>query len=216
MKKRDIGTELCVAVLRAQPEKVVQLLAEGANVNSVADRRVASVSEQSPLWAAVMHAGAEISEEWADFCDALQEVMPAIQPRDRDDNRKRYVTIVEMLVEAGADLEQSCHGSTPLRQAVCNEDVEMVKFLLSKGANPCAETLSSLSKLAKREGRKMVPGYYNTVLHEAVEKNSSAIVEALLEAGADPKRADHEGKTPLDIARQKGHTEIAVLLEKRK
>jgi len=124
--------------------------------------------------------------------------------------------MVKLLIEAGGDLEQSCHGSKPLRQAVCNKDVEMVNYLLSKGANASAETFSPLSKLAKKEGRKIIPGYYNTVLHEAVEKNSAVIVEALLKAGADPKRADHQGETPLDIARQKGHTEITALLEKSK
>jgi ankyrin repeat protein len=40
------------------------------------------------------------------------------------------------------------------------------------------------------------------------------MVELLLQHGADPKLANDEGKTPSMVAREKGHEEIAALLEK--
>jgi len=211
--KNDLGTELCVAVFKADPDRVAELLEIGADVNAVADSRVASVSRETPIWVAIEGAGNEISPEWADFCEALSDVIPRVQRRDLSEKRARYVLIARMLINAGADLETLSHGSTPLRIAVFGSDTEMVALLLESGANPNAETFSVLSKLARREGRKTLPGFYDTVLHEAVAKGVPAIVEKLLQAGADPTRVNHEGMTPLDIAREKGNTEIATLLE---
>jgi ankyrin repeat protein len=39
------------------------------------------------------------------------------------------------------------------------------------------------------------------------------MVELLLKHGADPKLANDDGKTPAMVAREKGHAEIATLLE---
>ncbi|MCL4790357.1 MAG: ankyrin repeat domain-containing protein, partial [Verrucomicrobia bacterium] len=115
------------------------------------------------------------------------------------------------IIEAKADVNKLSNGGTPLRIAVCGQDLEVVKLLLANGANPNAETFSILSNLA----HKTKPGYYNTVMHEAVEKGSLPIAKALLAAGADPNRTDHEGKTPLAIAQEKGFTELVTLLQGR-
>jgi ankyrin repeat protein len=40
------------------------------------------------------------------------------------------------------------------------------------------------------------------------------LIELLLQHGADPKIANDEGKTPAMVAREKGHEEIAALLER--
>jgi ankyrin repeat protein len=39
------------------------------------------------------------------------------------------------------------------------------------------------------------------------------MIELLLRHGADPKLANDEGKTPAMVAREKGHAEVAALLE---
>jgi len=134
--------------------------------------------------------------------------------RDYSATREKFVKIARQLIKAGADLEKRSFGGTPLRIAVHHCDEELVKLLLGSGASPNAETLSIISKLVKRNSH--TPAYYNTVLHEAVEKNALRIVKALLAAGADRTRLDHEGKTPLAIAREKGHKEVAKLLEQAK
>jgi ankyrin repeat protein len=214
MKARDLGTELCLAVFKSEPEKVEQLLSEGANVNASGDPRVASVANCTPLWLAASFAGEEISQAWGDFCDALSELVPSIPSRDRAAKRQNLIRIARILMKAGASLEKLSHGSTPLRIAVHRSDLEFVQLLLSNGANPNAESFSVLSRLATKQGRRTLPAYYSTVLHEAVEKGSLPIVEALLEAGADPLRTDHEGKTPLDLAVEKRHMDIAEVLRK--
>lgn len=40
------------------------------------------------------------------------------------------------------------------------------------------------------------------------------MVELLLQHHANPKLANDEGKTPAMVAREKGHEELAALLEK--
>jgi ankyrin repeat protein len=213
MRTRDLGTELCLAVFKSEPEKVEQLLREGADVDAFGDRRVASVANCTPLWLAASLAGQEISQAWGDFCDALSELVPSIPPRNRTGKRQNFMRIATTLILAGANLEKSSHGGTPLRIAVHRNDLEFAQFLLSHGANPNAESFSVLSRLATKQGRKTLPAYYDTLLHEAVGKGSLPIVKALLQAGADPARTDHEGRTPLDIAVDRGYPDIIEALQ---
>jgi ankyrin repeat protein len=58
-----------------------------------------------------------------------------------------------------------------------------VRLLLEHGADPNV-----------RHGGGFTP------LHSAAENDDRESVEALLEAGADPALATHEGKTPADLA----------------
>eukprot|EP00727_Mastigamoeba_balamuthi_P007180 m51a1_g3082 hypothetical protein (101) ;mRNA; f:56204-56506 len=54
----------------------------------------------------------------------------------------------------------------------------------------------------------------NTPLHRAADKGARAVVEALLRLGAGPSASakDREGCTPVDIARWRGHPDIAQLM----
>ncbi|HWQ90360.1 MAG TPA: ankyrin repeat domain-containing protein [Clostridia bacterium] len=131
--------------------------------------------------------------------------------RNHTAEREKHLRVLRLMIEAKADVNKLSSGGTPLRIAVCGQDLEVVKLLLANGANPNSETFSILSNLA----HKPKPGYWNTVLHEAVMKGSLPIVEALLAAGADPNRTDHEGKTPLAIAQEKGFTKLVALLHCR-
>ena len=53
-----------------------------------------------------------------------------------------------------------------------------------------------------------------TPLHLATKYGRTDIVEALLQAGADPTVTDSEGKTPLGLAEEEGQTNIILLLAK--
>ena len=52
----------------------------------------------------------------------------------------------------------------------------------------------------------------NTLLHGAVVSGDVAEVRRLLAAGADPRIANRDGKTPLHAAALFGHTHIEHLL----
>ena len=72
-----------------------------------------------------------------------------------------------------------------LVQAISHNDLGLVKLWVERGAS-----LTALD----------VHG--NMPLHIAVIVRSSAIVEYLLEKGADPQARNREGKTPLSLPRK--------------
>jgi ankyrin repeat protein len=216
-RQPDIGTQLCFAVLHADIERTKQLLAEGADVNAVGDRRNTVVAHATPLWTLVNNAGMIGSEHWKEFISELGQVLPRVLNRDDDAKRSRQFQIVHILIAAKANLEALSYGTPPLSQAVNAGDLEMTQVLLASGANPNARCLSILSRLAKVErikGPLGRMGYYGTVFHGAVQKSVPSIVEALLAAGADQSLTDHEGKTALDIALKKGSDEIVRILRR--
>ncbi len=86
-------------------------------------------------------------------------------------------------------------GWTDLHSAASAGDVESVRELLKKGADPNA----------KNE-------YGNTPLHEAASRGHVDVVELLLEHGADPNIQNEYGWTPLHLAAYKGHVDVARLL----
>jgi ankyrin repeat protein len=53
----------------------------------------------------------------------------------------------------------------------------------------------------------------NTLLHSAVVSGDLDEVQRLLAAGADPRIANRDGKTPVHAAAILGHTEIEALLQ---
>jgi ankyrin repeat protein len=50
-------------------------------------------------------------------------------------------------------------------------------------------------------------------IHAAAQNGDRPLVELLLQHGADPKLVNDQGKTSAMVAREKGHAEIAALLE---
>jgi ankyrin repeat protein len=75
-------------------------------------------------------------------------------------------------------------GTTPLCAAALWGNDSMVNFLLTKGANVNA----------KNEGT----GW--TALHAAAFQEHGKVVRMLLDADADPKSRDCEGRSPIDYA----------------
>jgi ankyrin repeat protein len=205
VNKRELNREFGAAFEQNDAAKIERLVALGADINAVRNGGQLFV----PLWLAVHAAGDEISETSRNLSQMGAEYF-GFPRRDHVAKREEALKSIEILLNAKADVNRKSFGSTPLRIAVKGRDTEVVQILLSNGADPNAETYSIFSRLAK----KTVPGYYNTVLHEAVEKCSLEIVEQLLNAGADPFRTDHEGKTPLDIAQDEKFTDIAAVLRK--
>ncbi|KZV34939.1 ankyrin-2-like [Dorcoceras hygrometricum] len=105
---------------------------------------------------------------------------------------------VEMLAKGRVAVDcRDKEGRTPLHLAASKGHLSSVKMLVGAGAN-----VNSRSK----DGR--------TALYRAAANGDRRMVEMLFEAGADPTIGDLDNfHSAIDIARDKGHTEVAKLLE---
>ena len=93
-----------------------------------------------------------------------------------------HFDIVRVLVEAGADVNQFNHyWETPLTSAVRTNNLEIVRYLLSKNCDVDAR----------------VNIFFWTALHRAVKENNIDIVRELLHYKANPNTTDHYGRTPI-------------------
>jgi uncharacterized protein len=107
-----------------------------------------------------------------------------------------------LLIENGAAVDAVAMNPTkvmPLHSAASARNLEAARLLLEHGAPGMVD--------ARQQGG-WVP------IHAAAQNGDRAMVELLLSHHADPTLANDEGKTPAMVAREKGHIEIAALIEK--
>jgi ankyrin repeat protein len=103
------------------------------------------------------------------------------------------VEVVELLVEKGANHEHLSEGGrTPLMKACRGGHVEVIKFLLSKGADVNRTTASN----------------DHTPLSLACAGGHIAAVEVLLAAGANPYHKLKDNSTMIIEAARGGHTNV--------
>ncbi|HKC00150.1 MAG TPA: ankyrin repeat domain-containing protein [Terriglobales bacterium] len=105
----------------------------------------------------------------------------------------------QLLIEGGAAVDAVAANPTkvmPLHSAASARNLGAARLLLEHGAPVNA-----------RQQAGWVP------LHAAAQNGDRPMVELLLKHHADPKLANDAGKTSAMVAREKGHEEIAALLE---
>lgn len=101
---------------------------------------------------------------------------------------------VRALLAKGADVELGA----PLIRASYAGQLDTVKVLLEKGANPNAEFLDG----------------HTALIAAAVQSGSKDVVEALIAAGADVKHKNKQGKTAEMLAIENNHADLAELLNR--
>jgi len=107
-----------------------------------------------------------------------------------------------LLIESGAAVDAVAANPTqvmPLHSAASARNLEAARLLLEREAPGIVN--------ARQQGG-WVP------IHAAAQNGDRPMVELLLKHHADPKLANDEGNTSAMVAREKGHAELAALLEK--
>jgi len=108
----------------------------------------------------------------------------------------KYLYVVRMMVEMGVDVNSVVDNTTPLMEATYVGDIDIVLFLIEKGANVNYRNRNGITPLMN--------GLYN---------DNIAIVQILVENGADVGAVDNYGYNPLSSTIDNGYsTMVEVLL----
>jgi len=112
-------------------------------------------------------------------------------PLHRAINRERYREVVEVLLQAGADINTRCKkGPTPLQTAAAKNHVLVSEFLISNGAD--------VNMTGPRNMR---------AVHNAIYNGHAEVLEVLLRNGADATLKDDDGWDSLYGAASMGGTQ---------
>ncbi len=240
--RRDIRgmTALARAASLGRGEVVKYLVSKGAKVN---------LPKSSPVAMAAGNGHIEVVrfliEKGADTEKKGRLAVPALMTACRGG----YIEIVKLLVEKGSDVNIKSEYGSPLAFAVLSRKtrgavkIEMIKYLLSKGAeiNPgkrahitplnaavCMHDLELVRYLAEKGADVNLPdryghtpliktadrGCHHNKSWENFDREYARIAEFLLDRGAELHRRNRDGKTALMLAKLYGYKEVQTVLEK--
>jgi uncharacterized protein len=208
----DGTTPLIWAVDRTEYEIAEALIAKKADLNAKNEFGVTPLTQaarqsNARLVKMLLDAGAKVDSANPDGETAL---MMAISGGD--------LSIVQLLVNAGANVNtiEEFHRQTPLMYAAASNRnaAQMVKLLLSKGADVKPRALysdwpSQVTSEPRTQYRSV--GGLNALLY-AARSGCYECVQDLTAAGADVNLPTPEGVTPLMIALDNEHNDVAKLL----
>ena len=167
------------------------LIAKGADVNAKLE------TGHTPLYSAAFHGYTAIAElliaNGADVNAKLKTGYTPLHPAAT----LGYKAVVELLIANGADVNAKGGPSrTPLHGAARTGQLAIAELLIAKGSDVNA--------------KDRITG--GTPLHYAAAFGHTPVAELLIAGGADVNSKDKDGKTPLRLATDKGHKDLAKLL----
>jgi len=124
-------------------------------------------------------------------CDSINDDAPLHRAVE-----KNYIEIVELLIDRGANINQSSGRGTPLHLAIWLKHREIIELLVMKGADVNFQR-----------------GSIDSPLHRAARLGLLEVAELLLASGAKVDAKQPLGaETPLHFAVWRGHVEVVELL----
>ena len=136
-----------------------------------------------------------------------------------------HLEFIKLLLNKGADVNARVKDSTETRTVFTNQwldengataffrasqsgDVELMKLLLSKGADPKINTLLNVSPLHVAAGIGWVEG----ITYEWSQESTLAAVKMLIDLGLDVNLQADTGRTALHGAAHKGRNDVVQIL----
>jgi ankyrin repeat protein len=172
-----------------------------------------SVQETAPVpTTLVLHAAVQGSSlgttSKQEMTSTMRQILDYIDDIDAQDDQGRTAlmlatnlkdyTAMDVIIEYGPNADiKDFSGLTPLLSALKNSDMTAAHKLIQCGANV---------NLADTSAQQ-------TPLHYAVRIPLRSTIIELAEAGANPGLKDVQGKTPIDVARDKSFTDIVDYLQ---
>jgi uncharacterized protein len=210
-----VEQQLFDAIKGGRIEEVKQLVVENPTLTQARDGSgasailVAAYNMKPDVVAALIEAGAPVDIFEASVLgkvDRIQEILKSAPARVTEYAPDGFTPValaaffgqaaaVKALIGAGADVTAAAKNPLKvqaLHAAVAGRNLEIVKTVLAAGADPNAQQQA---------------GY--RPMHEAGANANRALAELLIAHGADPTLPNDEGKSAIDVARDKGHAEFA-------
>lgn len=109
-----------------------------------------------------------------------------------------HLDAVRALIAAGADVHATARNAfkvQPVHAAAASRNLDILRAVLEAGGDP---------NVAQQQG--FVP------LHEAAGSGNREMAELLVKHGANPRLANDAGKSSIDLANDKGHTDLVAFL----
>jgi len=125
--------------------------------------------------------------------DFVEQVRSQRTPAER-------IAIVSFFLDHGADLEDTGQSYTALMGAASTHDLEMVKFLLARGANPNTLNNGGVTAIGLAANSCTTGTTAMQAQLEARQKPQLAVIEHLLQSGADTKLyATERARAQMDV-----------------
>jgi len=192
-------SELTEAVYRKNPERIVELLKAGADINQTSSKGM------TPLMAAAHEGNVEIFKMLSKRGASHEGVAKFKKGEDEHHNGMNLFLlaidgknpeIVKLLVDTNNANTKHSEGYPALNLAAAQCQAEIIDILISHGAD-----LKAVNKAGE------------TALHVASRQNCFAAAVALVDAGVDPSAKDKKGKLAIDLIQK--HKDLEYFVKKK-